>query len=112
SVVLQPSAKDFLLEKGYDAKFGARPLKRAIQRYLEDPLAEVILEQGLGNGDRILIDYTTPDETLALEVKRAPTPPPEAEEPKEEKGSLSLEAETASMPLPEAGEPQEEGESE
>lgn len=112
SVELQPSANDFLVEKGYDAKFGARPLKRAIQRYLEDPLAEVILEQGLGNGDRILVDYPTPAEALSLEVQKTPASSPEAEEPQEERESLPLEAETASMPLPEAGEPQEEGDSE
>ena len=41
---LTPEAKDFIAEKGYDKNFGARPLKRAIQKYLEDELAELILK--------------------------------------------------------------------
>ncbi len=40
---LTPEAEDFLIEKGFDPAFGARPLKRAIQRYIEDPLAELVL---------------------------------------------------------------------
>ncbi|MCY4673904.1 MAG: ATP-dependent Clp protease ATP-binding subunit [Bacteroidetes bacterium] len=87
SVELQPSANDFLVERGYDAKFGARPLKRAIQRYLEDPLAEMILDQGLGDGDRILVDYTTSAEALSLEVDRPSIPIPEAGEPQKEGAS-------------------------
>ena len=87
SVELQPSANDFLVERGYDAKFGARPLKRAIQRYLEDPLAEMILDQGLGDGDRILVDYTTSAEALSLEVERPSIPVPEAGEPQKEGAS-------------------------
>ncbi len=82
------SAKDFLLEKGYDVKFGARPLKRALQRYLEDPMAEAILSQNLGDGDQILIRHTPPDAELTLEItKRAvesPEPDPSAKAAQEE----------------------------
>jgi ATP-dependent Clp protease ATP-binding subunit ClpC len=39
-IILSDAAKDFIAEKGYDTQFGARPLKRAIQKYLEDPMAE------------------------------------------------------------------------
>ena len=42
-LILDASAKDFLVEKGYDPSYGARPMRRAVERYLEDPLAEEIL---------------------------------------------------------------------
>jgi ATP-dependent Clp protease ATP-binding subunit ClpC len=47
-------AKDFIADKGYDVQFGARPLHRAIQKYLEDPLAEEILNMSIKNGDTLL----------------------------------------------------------
>ena len=50
------SAKEFLLEKGTDLKYGARPLRRAIQRYLEDELSEKILRSEIKNGDHVLVD--------------------------------------------------------
>ncbi|QXD14706.1 ATP-dependent Clp protease ATP-binding subunit [Rhodocaloribacter litoris] len=56
-VDLQKPAKDFLVEKGYDAKFGARPLRRAIQKYVEDPMAEAILSANLSEGDTLEITY-------------------------------------------------------
>lgn len=49
-------AKEFLADKGYDVKFGARPLRRAIQKYVEDPMAELILQRDLGEGDKIVVD--------------------------------------------------------
>ncbi|HEY7461615.1 MAG TPA: ATP-dependent Clp protease ATP-binding subunit [Gemmatimonadota bacterium] len=54
-LVLTDEAKGFLVDKGFNEKFGARPLKRAIQRYLEDPLSEVILEGGFDRGSTITI---------------------------------------------------------
>ena len=56
SIGISESAKDFLLEKGWDPNFGARPLKRAIQKYIEDELAEEIIKSSLKKGDDILID--------------------------------------------------------
>lgn len=50
-------AKNFIADKGYDSQYGARPLKRAIQKYLEDELAELILSSDLNPGDKILISY-------------------------------------------------------
>tara|TARA_B100001113_G_scaffold350959_1_gene349114 strand:+ start:3958 stop:6507 length:2550 start_codon:yes stop_codon:yes gene_type:complete len=50
------SAKDFLVEKGFDRKYGARPLKRAIQKYVEDLLAENVVTNKIKEGDKILID--------------------------------------------------------
>lgn len=56
NIKLSKAAKDFLAEKGYDKDFGARPLNRAIQKYLEDPLAEEILKQEIQDGDTIKVD--------------------------------------------------------
>ena len=56
-LTLTPEAKDFVAEKGYDSQFGARPLKRAIQKYLEDELAELIIGSGVQPGQEIVIDY-------------------------------------------------------
>ena len=52
---LSPKAKDFIADKGFDSQFGARPLKRAIQKYLEDTLAEEIVNSNLKEGDTISI---------------------------------------------------------
>jgi ATP-dependent Clp protease ATP-binding subunit ClpC len=50
-IKLTDEAKDFIADKGFDANLGARPLKRAIQKYLEDPMAEEIIKSKLGDGD-------------------------------------------------------------
>lgn len=65
-IVLTDSAKDFLSEKGYDPQFGARPLHRAIQKYMEDPLAEEILNGDLASGTPITVDYEEGEEKLVL----------------------------------------------
>ena len=67
-LTLTAAAVDFLVEKGYDPKFGARPLKRAIQRYLEDPLSEKILVSAFSTGDEILVDLDGGGEELSLEA--------------------------------------------
>ncbi|MEO7210793.1 MAG: ATP-dependent Clp protease ATP-binding subunit [Chitinophagaceae bacterium] len=54
---LTQEAKEFLAEKGYDVQFGARPLHRAIQKYLEDPLAEEIINMNVKNGDSLIANY-------------------------------------------------------
>jgi ATP-dependent Clp protease ATP-binding subunit ClpC len=61
---LSKPAKEFLAEKGYDKDFGARPLKRAIQKYLEDPLAEEILKSNISSGDEIHVDFDKKNEVL------------------------------------------------
>ena len=55
NVELTKGAKDFITDKGFDPKYGARPLKRAIQRYIEDPLAEALLENKKPEGSTIKI---------------------------------------------------------
>jgi ATP-dependent Clp protease ATP-binding subunit ClpC len=61
-------AKDFLVEKGYDEKFGARPLKRAIQKYLEDPFAEEIINAQIAEGDLLVAKYKEGDDELGIEI--------------------------------------------
>src|SRR5690625_1736614 len=77
-VELAESAKDFLVDKGYDPKFGARPLRRAIQKYIEDPMAEAILSSNLGDGDAIEIVYDVKekDDILTLKTIKAKAPKP------------------------------------
>jgi ATP-dependent Clp protease ATP-binding subunit ClpB len=56
SVSLTDAAKEYLIEVGYDPSYGARPLKRAIQRYVQDGLAMKILDGTFAEGDRIVVD--------------------------------------------------------
>ena len=63
---LSKQAKDFLLEKGTNLKFGARPLRRAIQRYVEDEISEKILKGEIKDGQKINI--TKKDDTLVFET--------------------------------------------
>lgn len=56
SMELSPEAKAFVADKGYDSQFGARPLHRAIQKYLEDPLAEEILNMNIKAGDAVVAE--------------------------------------------------------
>jgi len=67
-VELTEKAKDFLSDKGYDPQYGARPLNRAIQRYLEDPVAEEILKGELADGDVIVADHEEGADSLVLKT--------------------------------------------
>ena len=64
------TAKDFIVGKGYDEKYGARPLKRAIQKHLEDPFAEEIINSSVEEGDLLKADYKKGDEELTITVKK------------------------------------------
>ena len=66
SVNLTSSAKDFIVEKGYDDKFGARPLKRALQKYVEDLIAEQIVNNVIAEGDSLKIDHNKKEEILTI----------------------------------------------
>ncbi len=70
AVELTEKAKDFIADKGYDPQYGARPLNRAIQKYLEDPLAEEILKGELAEGEIIEADFVAESETLTLIRKK------------------------------------------
>ena len=65
-VELSDAAKDFVATKGYDVQFGARPLKRAIQTYIEDGISEMIINSELSQGDTILIDKHPEKEELTF----------------------------------------------
>jgi len=65
-VKLTPAATDFLVEHGYDQTYGARPLKRAIQRYIEDPLSEKILTGEFTRGDEIEVDVAPGKDKLTF----------------------------------------------
>jgi len=73
-VELTEKAKDFLAEKGYDPQFGARPLNRAIQKYLEDPVAEEILKGEIPEGGTIVADYEGTGEVLTIKGKKPKAP--------------------------------------
>lgn len=66
--VISDEAKKFIAEKGFDANFGARPLKRAIQKYIEDPLAEEIIHSKLGEGDQVSIALNDAKDEIVISV--------------------------------------------
>ncbi len=68
SMTLTSQAKDFIADKGYDAQFGARPLHRAIQKYLEDPLAEEILNMQVKEGDILIADLDEKKEKIQFSL--------------------------------------------
>jgi len=70
-------AKDFIAGKGFDPQFGARPLKRAIQKYLEDEMAEAIIQNRIEDGSTITIDYNTKEDKMVVKIV-SPTEPPKA----------------------------------
>ncbi|MDH6313702.1 ATP-dependent Clp protease ATP-binding subunit ClpC [Parabacteroides sp. PFB2-10] len=75
-LVITDDAKDYIASKGYDVQFGARPLKRAIQKYLEDEMAEMIIRASVGEGDEIIVGFNKEEQQITTEVKK--------KEPKEE----------------------------
>jgi ATP-dependent Clp protease ATP-binding subunit ClpC len=72
------TAKDLLMEKGFDPAFGARPMRRAIQNLIEDPMAEALLEGRFKHGDSVLIDCQQDELAMTvIEQPAAPEPEPE-----------------------------------
>uniref|UniRef100_UPI003216444A ATP-dependent Clp protease ATP-binding subunit n=1 Tax=uncultured Draconibacterium sp. TaxID=1573823 RepID=UPI003216444A len=65
---ISPAAKDFIAEKGYDPQFGARPLKRAIQKYLEDEMAEIIIKASITEGDTISVGFDKKNQKLQMRI--------------------------------------------
>ncbi|MFC4633209.1 ATP-dependent Clp protease ATP-binding subunit [Dokdonia ponticola] len=70
---LTDEAKDYISDKGFDKDYGARPLKRAIQKYIEDALAEEIISSKLTEGDAILMDLDKKSEELTITIEKATT---------------------------------------
>ena len=81
--ILDQTAKEFLVDKGFDEKFGARPLKRAIQKYIEDPLAEEILRGSFKEGTKIIAKHVEKAEELVFydESLETESPSEEANKP-------------------------------
>jgi len=73
TIELTPAAKELIFMEGYDRAYGARPLKRAIQRMIQDPLALKILDGEVLHGDHVIIDADVKNRRLAFEVERAGT---------------------------------------
>ena len=71
NVKISEKAKDFIAEKGFDRHFGARPLKRAIQKYFEDPLAEEIIKSNLKEGDSIKVDLNKDKSELIMKLVKS-----------------------------------------
>ena len=71
---LSKSAKDYIADKGFDKRYGARPLKRAIQKYIEDALAEEIVSSHLQEGDKINIDLDKKEQELKITIEKAEQP--------------------------------------
>jgi ATP-dependent Clp protease ATP-binding subunit ClpC len=80
TIRVSDEAKDFISDKGYDVQFGARPLKRAIQKYLEDPLAEEIIRSNLSEGDIIDVDFDKEKEEIRIKTLK-----PKESKPKKSK---------------------------
>ena len=71
---LTNNAKDYIAEKGFDKQYGARPLKRAIQKYIEDALAEEIVASNIQEGDNIKIDLDKKSDELKISIEKAEKP--------------------------------------
>ncbi len=86
NLVLTDSAKEFIADKGYDVQFGARPLHRAIQKYIEDPLAEEILNHAVKEGDTLIGDLDKEKSvlTFTLQKKEKEKTPKAPKEPKQD----------------------------
>jgi ATP-dependent Clp protease ATP-binding subunit ClpC len=67
---IDETLKEYLVEKGYDEKYGARPLNRAIQKYVEDPISEKVLDGDVSLGDTITISYDSKVEDVKISVKK------------------------------------------
>ncbi len=77
--MISTEAKDFIAEKGWDSQFGARPLKRAIQKYIEDVLAEEVIKSKLSVNDVLTLDLDKEKKDVFVTVAKAETVEPAGE---------------------------------
>ena len=70
-IIITDKAKEFIASKGYDVQFGARPLKRSIQKYLEDELAEMIIKASVTEGDTITVDFDSENQKIVTNTEKA-----------------------------------------
>ena len=71
TIEISNDAKEFIASKGYDVQFGARPLKRAIQKYLEDEMAEMIIRTSISEGDNIKVDFDKETQKIVMKTSKA-----------------------------------------
>ncbi|NLC50401.1 MAG: ATP-dependent Clp protease ATP-binding subunit, partial [Bacteroidales bacterium] len=71
TIEISNDAKEFIASKGYDVQFGARPLKRAIQKYLEDEMAEMIILTSVSEGDNIKVEFDKENQKIVMNVTKA-----------------------------------------
>jgi ATP-dependent Clp protease ATP-binding subunit ClpC len=93
AIELTDDAKDLLVEKGYDPAMGARPLRRAIQRFIEDPLADFVLGRTLAPNSTILVARKNEDEVDITLIPGAPPEPEKVAVPAGEEGGEEPEPE-------------------
>ena len=103
-IKVSAEAKDFISEKGYDIQFGARPLKRAIQKYLEDPLAEEIIKSHLSEGDIIDVGFDKEKNEILIKISKPKESKPKKSKKEElvvseEMGELQTETEISGLKL-------------
>jgi ATP-dependent Clp protease ATP-binding subunit ClpC len=72
------AARDFIAEKGFDANYGARPLKRAIQKYLEDPMAEAMIKISLTEGDYVSVGLNSAKDEIRIKIVKKKAELPES----------------------------------
>jgi ATP-dependent Clp protease ATP-binding subunit ClpC len=82
NLVLDDSAKDFLVEKGYDSAYGARPMRRAVEKYVEDPMAEEILRQTFKAEDKVIGKKDGDKIVFVVEEVQEEKPKTKAKKPK------------------------------
>jgi ATP-dependent Clp protease ATP-binding subunit ClpC len=110
---LDDEAKELLIEKGWDPSMGARPLRRAIQRYVEDPLADEVLKQGpMTTGSTVMVerdrDGDEEERPLKLTIIKPKKRPKKAEEPEREKVGVGARKGDEEGPEPPEPEPADE----
>jgi ATP-dependent Clp protease ATP-binding subunit ClpC len=74
-IEMTDAAKDYVADKGYDTQFGARPLQRAIQKYIEDPMAETIIKNNVQEGDLLKVDYDKENDKIIIDIERSEAEP-------------------------------------
>jgi ATP-dependent Clp protease ATP-binding subunit ClpC len=72
------AARDYIAERGFDANYGARPLKRAIQKYLEDPMAEILIKSNLQEGDIIYVGFNSQKDEIKIKIHKKKAEIPES----------------------------------
>ncbi len=98
AIELTEEAKELLVTKGYDPAMGARPLRRAIQRFIEDPLADFVLGRSLKPGSTIVVGTKDGEDEVDISVVEGEAPPPEPEKVTVPPEEPSAEADADDLP--------------